>query len=85
MATIRRRGKKYEGQIRRAGQRRISKSFHALTDARAWARQMEVRADRRDLPADGKVLAGLTLADIVIRYRDTFAFVSEAAKPNGLS
>jgi integrase len=32
---------------------------------------MEVRADRRDLPADGKALSGLTLADLVIRYRDS--------------
>src|SRR5579872_6110013 len=71
MPTIRRRGGKYEVQIRRAGVRHISRSFHMLSDAKAWAHQMEIRADRRDLPADRKALAGLTLADLVVRYRDT--------------
>jgi hypothetical protein len=49
----------------------MSRSFHRLSDAKAWARQMEARADRHDLPADRTVLAGLTLADLVVRYRDT--------------
>lgn len=70
MATIRKRREKYEVQIRRSGLRQMSRSFHRLSDAKEWARQMEVRADRRDLPADARVLAGLTLADLVNRYRD---------------
>jgi hypothetical protein len=71
MATIRKRGRRWEVQIRRAGQRAISKSFHVRKDADAWARHMEVRADRADLPADPKALHQIRLGDLVVRYRDS--------------
>jgi integrase len=71
MATIRRRSGKYEVQIRRAGLRHVSRSFRALRDARAWARHIEVQADRDDLPADPKALRQVTLGELVVRYRDT--------------
>jgi integrase len=71
MATIRRRRGKYEVQIRRSGLPHVSRSFHALTDARTWARQMEVQADRGDLPADPKALQKVILGELVARYRDT--------------
>jgi hypothetical protein len=32
-----------------------------------WARQMEVRADRADLPTDPKALERITLGDLVQR------------------
>jgi integrase len=73
MASIRKRGEKYEVQIRRLGLRHISKSFHRLDDARTWARHMEVRADCSDLPSDARVLKELTLGQLVIRYRDTIS------------
>jgi len=71
MATIRKRNGKYEVQIRRLGLRQISKSFRLIKDAQAWARHMEVRADQHDLPADPKALQRVTLAELVVRYRDT--------------
>jgi hypothetical protein len=40
-------------------------------DAEAWARQMEVQVDRRDLPSDPKALQRVTLGQLVERYRDT--------------
>jgi integrase len=40
-------------------------------DAEAWGRQMEVQADRRELPRDPKALQRLTLGQLVERYRDT--------------
>ena len=70
MPTIRRRGNKHQVQIRRLGVCSLSRSFHALKDAQAWARHMEVQADRRDLPADPRVLQEMTLGQIVVRYRD---------------
>jgi hypothetical protein len=70
MATIRKRGAKWQVQIRRVGVRAISRSFHVRKDAEAWARQMEVQADRRDLPSDPKALQGVTLGQLVERYRD---------------
>jgi integrase len=57
-------------------------------DAEQWARQTELKADRGDLPTDIKVLARITLAELVVRYRnevtprkksaDTEAIVLEA-------
>jgi hypothetical protein len=71
MATIRKRGAKWQVQIRRVGVRPISRSFHVLKDAEAWARQMELVADRRDLPPDPKALQRITLGQLVERYLGT--------------
>ncbi len=73
MASIRKRGNKYQVQVRRVGQASTSKSFHELKDAKAWARLMEVKADKGDLLADPKILKQTTLAEIVRRYRDTIS------------
>ncbi|MBP0116258.1 hypothetical protein [Bradyrhizobium vignae] len=69
MATIRQRGKKWQVQVRRAGSGAVSKSFLRRKDAEAWARQMEIRADRSELPADSGVLKTVSLADLIARYR----------------
>ncbi|GMO20728.1 site-specific integrase [Bradyrhizobium sp. TM233] len=69
MATIRQRGKKWQVQVRRAGSGAVSKSFLRRKDADAWARQMEIQADRSELPADSSVLKVVTLADLIARYR----------------
>ena len=73
MATIRKRRDKYEVQIRRSGLQSISRTFHALKDARSWARHMEMEADRRDLPTDPKTLRQVSLGELVTRYRDTIS------------
>jgi integrase len=39
----------------------------------AWAREMEIRAERSDLPLDTKILNRITLSDMVLRYRDTIS------------
>ncbi len=71
MATIRKRKDKWQVQIRRKGSGAASRSFLALKDAEAWARHMEARADRGDLPARPEALRGITLGQLVERYRDT--------------
>jgi len=71
MATIRKRGSRWQVQIRRAGQRSISQSFHRKKDAELWARQMEAKADWGELAADPRLLESCTLGDLVERYRDT--------------
>ena len=71
MAAIRRRGLKWQVQIRRKGLCSVSRSFHTHKDAQEWARYIEVQVDRRDLPADPKALRQVTLGDLVVRYRDT--------------
>ena len=67
MATIRKRDSKWQVQVRRSGHRGISRSFVLRKDAIAW----EVRADRSEFQVDTTELNRLTLADIVLRYRDT--------------
>ena len=71
MATIRKHRDKWQVRIRRAGLRPISKSFAVRRDAMEWGRQMEVKADRADLPTDPKALERVTLGDLVRRYIDT--------------
>ena len=71
MATIRKRGDKYQVQVRHLGMRAVSKTFLQLKDAQTWARQTEVQADRRDLPANPSALRQVTLGQLVMRYRDT--------------
>jgi hypothetical protein len=70
MATLRKRGMKWQVQIRRKGQSPLSRSFTLKRDAEIWAREMERRADLRELPADLKLLDRYTLGDLVRRYRD---------------
>ena len=71
MATIRKHRDKWQVRIRRAGLRPLSKSFTARKDAAEWGRQMEVKADRADLPTDPKILERITLGDLVRRYIET--------------
>ena len=71
MATIRKRSAKYEVQVRRKGFPAVTKSFHKLSDAREWARLVEIQADRQELRPDRKVLASITLEDLISRYRET--------------
>lgn len=71
MATIRKRGLRYQVQIRRKGMPPLSRSFLTKRDAQLWARQSELQADRKELPKDPRQLERFTLRDLVIRYRDT--------------
>jgi integrase len=70
MANIRKHGSRWQVRIRRADCCPLSKSFERRKDAMEWARQMEVQADRQELPADVKILQRNTLGDLVARYRD---------------
>ena len=69
MATIRKRRDKWQVRVRRDGAA-LTKTFTFKKDAEQWARHIEVKAERRDLPPDIGELAKITLADLVTRYRD---------------
>jgi integrase len=71
MSTIRKRGAKWQVQVRVKGSPSASRSFFSKQDAQKWARQIEAEADRRGLPADRSLLDTLTLKDLLIRYRDS--------------
>tara|TARA_R100000365_G_C2746816_1_gene76258 strand:- start:4013 stop:5101 length:1089 start_codon:yes stop_codon:yes gene_type:complete len=70
MATIRKRGNKYQAQVRRKGFDTQVRTFHLLKDAQEWARLQETLADRHELPTNKKALEGVTLGKLVERYRD---------------
>jgi len=70
MATLRKRGGRWQVQVRRKGRPTVSRSFLTKSDAEAWGRQQELEADRFGLPTADKGLRRLTVADVVIRYRD---------------
>jgi len=68
MASIRKRGNKYQVQVRREGCKPMVKSFLKRSDALEWSKLMEVKADRRDLPTSVKSLDRISVADIIERY-----------------
>lgn len=71
MATIRKRGGRYQVQVRRKGQRPVSKSFLLRADALAWARNAESQADRGELAT---MQSGLqTVGDLLRRYETEIA------------
>lgn len=71
MATIRKRGGKFEVQVRRRGFASVTRSFITKADAREWSRMIERQADRNELGPSARTLADITLAQLVERYRDT--------------
>ena len=68
MATIGRRGCKWEAQIRRKGHRTISRSFDTQTDAKTWARQIEVGLELGNLELPERPKTEIKLGDLVERY-----------------
>ena len=52
------------------GRPSVTRSFLLKSDADAWARLQELDADRLALPTAHKGLRGITVADLVTRYRD---------------
>jgi len=71
MATIRKRNGKFQAQIRRSGFKSICRTFSKRKDALEWARDIELKADRMGMPQNLKILEQTTLADMLIKYRDT--------------
>jgi len=80
MATFRKRGNKWQVQIRRSGLSPISRSFLILKDAQKWARQVEREADQGELPVDWKVLRSVTLGELIHRYRETVSIRKRTGK-----
>ena len=71
MATVRKRGDRWQVQVRRQGFSPTSRTFQLRADALTWARQMEAQADRLELPADHRLLKRTMVSDLLSRYRDT--------------
>ena len=66
MATIRKRGDRYQVQVRMQGHKPFSKSFRNKRDASKWGREQEVLIEK------GGVFdtAGTTLSDAIDRFQE---------------
>ncbi|MBT6801213.1 MAG: site-specific integrase, partial [Rhodospirillales bacterium] len=70
MASIRKRGRKWQAQVRRHGSSALSKTFFEKSDALKWARQVETDLDKGIICTKGQVDRNATLGDLLSRYRD---------------
>ncbi len=71
MATFRRRGTKWQAQIRLQGHASMSRTFTTKRDAEIWARQIEASIERGDLPGSQAELKTVTLLQMLERYEAT--------------
>jgi integrase len=70
VATIRKRAGRWQVQIRRKGHPSLTRSFSYKSDALVWSHQKELDAERRGLATDHKALSRLSVAEIMVRYRN---------------
>ena len=71
MATIVKRGSKWQAQIRLTGARPVFRTFIRKRDAVAWAKATEVEIERDSYCGDTKTLKRTTLSDLILKYRET--------------
>lgn len=81
MATIRKRGSSWQAQVRREGYPPLSKTFPSKADAAAWARDQERAIDRAELPTTARALRGMTVSDLLRRYREAATPTKRGAEP----
>jgi len=70
MATIRKRGKAWQVQIRPAGCSALTRTFKRKPLADAWARQKEAEIDRNGLAFNFANSNNITVGEMLARYRD---------------
>jgi len=83
MATIRKRNNRWQVMIRRKDAPQISRTFHRKVEAEAWAREIEVEADRGHLKNDPRILNRITFGDLMRRYADTISMEKAGAQIEG--
>lgn len=70
MASITKRGIKWQAQARREGHPLLTRTFASKAGAAIWARQTETRLDNPVPGGDLRVLDRITLGDLLRRYRE---------------
>jgi hypothetical protein len=68
MATYRKRGLRWQVQIRRLGHQTINRTFTSKADAEVWARGLEAQIDRAALPPNYGQLKTIRLEELIGRY-----------------
>lgn len=79
MASIRKRGGKWQAQVRKKGAAPRSKTFTHKSDAMVWARNLERAIDTGET-YDRSRLAGLTVGALLERYRDEVTIKKRSAE-----
>ena len=85
MATFRKRGSRWQVQVRRKDMPLLTRSFATKADGQAWARQIELEIDRQDLTPGVKILGTLTVGDILTRYLNTVTPTKRGAVREGMA
>ena len=78
MSTIRKRGAKWNVQIRRSGLPNLSRTFTLKTDAEKWSKTTEAALDRGDM-VTASFPANTTLGNILQRFRSEVVPVKKSA------
>jgi hypothetical protein len=68
VATIRKRGTRWQAQVRLQVHAPNTKSFKLRADAELWGRQQEVAIERGDVQSSRGMLKAHTLRDLLERY-----------------
>jgi hypothetical protein len=84
MASIRKRGDKYEVRIIRRGQPAQCKSFSTKTDAETWARRIERDIDRGIALGETQASTKVTLSQVADQYRLTVTPTKRGARQEAM-
>lgn len=69
MATFRKRGSKWQAQIRLLGRKPLTRTFSSKRDAEAWARQTEATLERGETPVLPRAARSVLMREALHRYR----------------
>ncbi len=81
MATIIKRGDSWRAQVRRAGNRPLSKTFQTKDAAAAWAREIEHQIDRGQTVDAGR---RVTFGELVRAYREQLQTPNATGRARGI-
>ncbi len=83
MASIRRRGEKWQVQVRRKGGFQKSASFTARKDAERWAKAAEMEAEKFEAGLSAGPISNEPLVSLLERYRATILPLKRSAYQEG--
>ena len=81
MASIKKRGDRWQVQVRRQGCAPVSRTFKSKFDAKKWSCQIEGEVNRWGMLPDTKQLSNFDLGLLIKRYRDTISIRKRGCEP----
>lgn len=83
MATIRKRGDKWQVQVRRDGHPNLSKTFLTRRHAETWAHDVELAIERQEVLPSTRKDSTETVGELLVRYRATRTKAKKSATVEG--